>query len=89
MMFENDGTARWEGPKRDAWFPTSNWVEWRGRELRVLGRVDDLVKIRGEQVDFGALEASLQACVTTGRVAVHLLAGRNAAPPPRAVPEMW
>jgi O-succinylbenzoic acid--CoA ligase len=73
MIFENDGTARWEDPKRDGWFRTSDRVELRGREVRVLGRVDDLVKIRGELVDIGALETALQARVTTGRVAVHCL----------------
>jgi O-succinylbenzoic acid--CoA ligase len=73
MIFENDGTARWEDPKRNGWFRTSDRVELRGRELRVLGRVDDLVKIRGELVDVGALEIALQARVTQGRVAVYRL----------------
>jgi O-succinylbenzoic acid--CoA ligase len=73
MIFENDGTARWEDPKRDGWFRTSDRVELRGRELRVLGRVDDLVKIRGELVDVGALETALQALVPEGRVAVQCL----------------
>lgn len=73
MIFEKDGTARWEDPKRDGWFRTSDRVELRGRELRVLGRVDDLVKIRGELVDVGALERALQARVTSGRVAVYWL----------------
>lgn len=71
MIFENDGTARWEDPKRDGWFRTSDRVELRGRELRVLGRIDDLVKIRGELVDVGALETALQARVPEGRVAVR------------------
>ncbi len=73
MIFCEDGTARWEDPKRDGWFRTRDRVELRGRELRVLGRVDDLVKIRGELVDLGALERSLQARVNAGRVAVHCL----------------
>jgi len=73
MIFENDGTARWEDPKRDGWFRTSDRVELRGRELRVLGRVDDLVKIRGELVDVGALETALQARIPEARVAVHCL----------------
>jgi O-succinylbenzoic acid--CoA ligase len=73
MIFENDGTARWEDPKRDGWFRTSDRVELRGRELRVLGRVDDLVKIRGELVDVGALESALQARVPAGRVALYRL----------------
>jgi O-succinylbenzoic acid--CoA ligase len=73
MIFGNDGTARWEDPKRNGWFRTSDRVELRGRELRVLGRVDDLVKIRGELVDIGALETALQARVTGGRVVIHCL----------------
>jgi O-succinylbenzoic acid--CoA ligase len=71
IIYGNDGLARWEDPKRDGWFRTSDRAEMRGRELRVLGRVDDLVKIRGELVDVGALENALQACVPDGRVAVH------------------
>jgi O-succinylbenzoic acid--CoA ligase len=73
MMPAEDGTARWEDPKRAGWFRTNDRVELRGRELRVLGRVDDCVKIRGELVDIGALERALQARVTSGRVAVQCL----------------
>lgn len=71
MIFERDGSARWEDPKRDGWFRTSDRVELRGRELRVLGRVDDLVKIRGELVDVAALENALQARVASGKIAVR------------------
>lgn len=73
LVFGEDGAARWEDPKSDGWFRTSDRVELRGRELRVLGRADDLVKIRGELVDIGALETALQARVTGGRIAVQCL----------------
>ena len=70
-MIFGAGVARWEDPKRDGWYATSDRVELRGRELRVLGRMDDLVKIRGELVDVAALERSLQARVTSGSVLVR------------------
>ncbi len=80
MIFGKDGMARWEDPKREGWFRTSDRVQLCGRELRVLGRIDDLVKIRGELVDVGALENELQARVPEGRVAVRCLPdGRNGA----------
>ena len=68
MLFEADGSCRWEEPKRDGWYRTGDRAELRGRELRVLGRVDDLVKIRGELVDVAALERALQARVKSGPV---------------------
>lgn len=68
MVFDGDGTARWEDPKRDGWLRTADRAELRGRELRVIGRVDDVVKIRGELVDLVALERALQARVATGAV---------------------
>ena len=68
MIFEGDGTSRWEDPKRGGWLRTADRAELRGRELRVIGRVDELVKIRGELVDIVALERALQARVVTGAV---------------------
>ena len=68
MIFDADGSCRWEDPRQGGWYCTSDRVELRGRELRVLGRVDDLVKIRGELVDVAALERALQARVTSGAV---------------------
>lgn len=72
MVFDKHGQPRWEDPKRDGWYRTSDRVVLRGREMRVLGRLDDLVKIRGELVDVAALERDLQACVSSGRIAVCL-----------------
>jgi o-succinylbenzoate---CoA ligase len=72
MMFGQDGRTRWEDPKRDGWYGTSDRAELRGGELRVLGRLDDLVKIRGELVDLAALERALQGRVRSGRVALRL-----------------
>ncbi len=71
MVFPADRAPEWEDPKRDGWLRTGDRAELRGRELRVAGRADDLVKIRGELVDLAALERSLQACVRSGKVALH------------------
>lgn len=73
MIFGEDGRTRWEDPKRDGWYRTNDRVELRGRELRVLGRLDDLVKIRGELVDVAALERDLQARVVSGRIMVRIV----------------
>ena len=68
MVFEESGGVLYEDPKREGWLRTSDRVELRGRELRVLGRTDDLVKIRGELVDVAALERALQERVPSGAV---------------------
>jgi O-succinylbenzoic acid--CoA ligase len=68
MLFRANGGVRWEDPKADGWFRTGDRAELQGRELRVLGRVDDLVKIRGELVDAAALERELQSRVKSGAV---------------------
>jgi O-succinylbenzoic acid--CoA ligase len=90
-LISGDGPVRWEDPKCGGWYATSDRVEVRGRELRVSGRLDDLVKIRGELVDVAALERSLQARVTSGLimlrsvpderngVALHVVAENRAA----------
>ena len=68
MVFQSDGSAQWEDPKTNGWLATADRVEFRGRELRVLGRADDLVKIRGELLDLAALERALQARVPSGAI---------------------
>jgi O-succinylbenzoic acid--CoA ligase len=68
MIFPPEGDAFWEDPKKSGWYRTGDRVEIQGREMRVLGRVDDLVKIRGELVDVSALERELQSCLGTGVV---------------------
>ncbi len=73
MIFEADDPARWEDPKSDGWLRTGDRAEIRGRDLRLLGRVDDLVKIRGELVDLGALERALQSRVSSGLVRIDAL----------------
>jgi acyl-CoA synthetase (AMP-forming)/AMP-acid ligase II len=45
--------------------------------VRILGRADDLVKIRGELVDVPALERALQARVGAGGVAVFAVANER------------
>ena len=71
MIFDGDGAARWEDPKVDGWYRTGDRAELRGRLLRVLGRSDDLLKIRGELVDVASLERALQARVASGFVCVR------------------
>jgi len=73
MIFGPDGQARWEDPKYQGWYCTSDRAELRGSELRILGRLDDLVKIRGELVDIATLERALQSRVLSGRVVVRCL----------------
>lgn len=72
MLFESDGIARWEDPKFDGWFRTTDRCELRDGKLRVLGRADDLVKIRGELVDVASLERLLQTRVVSGLVRVDI-----------------
>jgi O-succinylbenzoic acid--CoA ligase len=74
MIFDGNGEARWEDPKHEGWYRTGDRGELRGRELRVVGRVDDLVKIRGELVDVAALERALQRRVTAGQVVLRCVA---------------
>ena len=74
MLFGADGCASWEDPKTDGWFRTSDRVELRADSLRVRGRIDDLVKIRGELVDVAALESELQAMVPSGLVRIDVSA---------------
>jgi len=72
LVFSEDGSSRWEDPKSsDGWLRSSDRAEVRGREIRVLGRIDDLVKIRGELVDLGALERAVQDRVTGGDVCLQ------------------
>ena len=71
-LFRADGRTVWKDPKHDGWLRTDDRAELRGREIRVLGRTDDLIKIRGELVDIAALERALQARVPGGRVALQV-----------------
>ena len=71
MIFDGHGTARWEDPKNGGWYRTGDRAELRGGEVRVLGRADDLVKIRGELVDVAALERALQERVSSGLVVLR------------------
>lgn len=71
MVFDADAPPRWEDPKIDGWLRTQDRVELQEDSLRVLGRADDLVKIRGEFVDCSALEMALQDRVTSGAVVLH------------------
>jgi len=72
MFFDPDGSSRWEDPKIDGWFRTSDRVELRDGKLRFCGRADDLIKIRGELVDIAALERELQSRVSSGLVRIDV-----------------
>jgi o-succinylbenzoate---CoA ligase len=52
----------------EGWFTTGDRVELRGRELRFLGRGDDLVKVSGELVSLSLLSERVAACGLTGLV---------------------
>ena len=71
MLFD-DGSVRYEDPKLGGWFCTNDRCEIKDGHLRFIGRVDDLVKIRGELVDVAALERELQERVSSGRVRIDL-----------------
>lgn len=80
IAFDLDGSFVWEELGLDCWYRSSDRVELRGRGLRILGRTDDLVKIRGELVDVAALERALQARVRSGVVLLFCVADdRNGA----------
>jgi O-succinylbenzoic acid--CoA ligase len=72
MLFDPNGSARWEDPKTDGWFRTSDRAELRNGQLHFIGRGDDLVKIRGELVDVAALERELQTRVSSGLVRIDV-----------------
>ena len=83
MVFSANGPCTWEDPKRDGWYRTGDRAELHGRRIRLLGRADDLVKIRGELVDMAALERALRARVPSGQIALL------AAPDERAGHELY
>lgn len=70
LVFGPRGEARLEDPKAGGWLITRDRAEVRGREIRPLGRLDDLIKIRGELVDLAALERQLQQRVPSGAVRI-------------------
>jgi len=83
MVFPANGQSTWEDPKREGWYRTGDRAELRGRRVRILGRADDLVKIRGELVDMAALERALRVRVPKGQIALQ------AAPDERAGYELY
>ncbi|MDP4849832.1 MAG: AMP-binding protein, partial [Verrucomicrobiales bacterium] len=56
------------GRDDEGWFTTGDRIELRGRELRFLGRSDDLVKVSGELVSLSSLSARVAACGWIGLV---------------------
>jgi O-succinylbenzoic acid--CoA ligase len=72
MLCEADGAARWVDPKNSGWYRTGDRADLRGAEVRVLGRTDDLVKIRGELLDVATLERALQERVASGLVRLDI-----------------
>lgn len=73
MVFHEDQPPRWEDPKDGGWLTTGDRAVLEGRYLRVLGRMDDLVKIRGELVDLATLERALQVRIGPDRVCLRVL----------------
>lgn len=47
-------------PKVEGWYTTEDLAEFQGKELRVLGRSGDFIKIAGESVLFSLLEKKLE-----------------------------
>ena len=83
MVYSANGEGTWEDPKRDGWYRTGDRAELDGSRVRILGRADDLIKIRGELVDIAALERALRARVPSGQIALL------AAPDERAGHELY
>lgn len=78
MVFPESEPAYWEDPKQEGWLTTGDRAELTARRLRVLGRLDDLVKIRGELVDLAALERALQTRIGHDRAVLRATPdGRN------------
>lgn len=65
-----------QDPKQEGWFQTEDLVQILGKELQVLGRAGDLIKIGGEQVHFGQLEGLLESlkCQLSVKADVALVA---------------
>lgn len=75
IIFDREHGGLWQDPKTDGWYRTNDRVELRDKKLRVLGRMDDLIKIRGELVDVAGLERVLQQRVPSGCVVLRAEAG--------------
>jgi O-succinylbenzoic acid--CoA ligase len=61
-------SVRFEDPKKDGWFISEDRGIIDDDELTIDGRVDQLIKIGGENVDFASLEALLQSLILQFRV---------------------
>ncbi|MFP5457530.1 MAG: AMP-binding protein [Bacteriovoracia bacterium] len=48
-------------PRTESWWGTSDRAQLAGTELKLLGRLDSVVKVRGEKVDLAQLEEKLRA----------------------------
>jgi len=65
--------------RTEAWWASNDRAELKGRELTILGRLDQLIKVRGERVDLTALEARLQQLAGTELVLIALPDERDGA----------
>lgn len=54
-----DHTLTWQ-PREESWWGTSDRARIEGTELKLLGRLDSVVKVRGEKVDLAQLEEALR-----------------------------
>jgi o-succinylbenzoate---CoA ligase len=57
---DSDGQFTLEDPRRDGWFATEDSAEWAGKDLRVLGRRDDVVKVLGVLVPLQEVERQVR-----------------------------
>ncbi len=60
-LFDNEGRATFADPKVDGWFISQDLGAVEGEVLRVFGRAGEFVKIGGESVDLGRLDAILDS----------------------------
>jgi o-succinylbenzoate---CoA ligase len=58
--WEKEGSWKIEDPKQEGWFWTEDRGKVKGNSLAVLGRLDQVVKVGGENVDLARLEKLLQ-----------------------------
>lgn len=59
-LYDKNGCTIFIDPKENGWFHTEDRVELQGITLNVLGRIDKIVKVCGEQVNLSDLELILE-----------------------------
>lgn len=59
-VYASEGSSRFEDPKIDGWFTTSDFVELSERNLKFIGRAQDMIKVNGELVNLSRLQELFQ-----------------------------